>query len=34
MGANNTADPETGEKPGDELKPGENGKDVNYKAAV
>jgi len=34
VGANNTADPETGEKPGDELKPGENGKDANYKAAV
>lgn len=34
VGANNTADPETGEKPGDELKPGEDGKDANYKAAV
>lgn len=34
VGANNTADPETGENPGDELKPGEDGKDANYKAAV
>ena len=34
VGANNTANPETGEKPGDELNPGENGEDANYKAAV
>lgn len=33
VGANNTAGPETGENPGDELNPEENGEDANYEDA-